>query len=86
MHSRVVIRTFAFTTRIRACFRLWLWLRIVIRLGLLLVGCNDRAHSRRTGFRRSEMIINRIIIFTVNTGLLTGLFAIASLITVSRSS
>ena len=36
----------------------------------------------RTGFRRSETIINRLIIFTINTGLLTSLCALMSLITV----
>ena len=34
----------------------------------------------RTGFRTSETIINRLIIFTVNTGLLTGCTAIVCLI------
>ena len=36
----------------------------------------------RTGFRRSETIINRLIIFTINTGLLTSMCAVMSLITV----
>ncbi|EJC99017.1 uncharacterized protein FOMMEDRAFT_23365 [Fomitiporia mediterranea MF3/22] len=36
--------------------------------------------SSRTGFRRSDNIINRLILFSLNTGLLTGLDAIAALI------
>jgi len=36
----------------------------------------------RTGFRRSDAIINRLILFTVNTGLLTSLCALASLISI----
>lgn len=34
----------------------------------------------RTGFKRSDNIINRLILFSLNTGLLTGLDAIGSLI------
>lgn len=37
----------------------------------------------RTGFKRSDGIINRLILFSLNTGLLTGLDAVASLIAVS---
>ncbi|KAH8109870.1 hypothetical protein DFH11DRAFT_1730779 [Phellopilus nigrolimitatus] len=37
----------------------------------------------RTGFSRSETIINRLILFTINTGLLTSLCALMSLIFVS---
>lgn len=37
----------------------------------------------RTGFKRSETIINRLILFTINTGLLTSMCAIMSLISVS---
>ena len=42
----------------------------------------------RTGFRQSETIINRCIIFTINTGAMTSFFAIMSLVTVrlKRSS
>lgn len=36
----------------------------------------------RTGFKRSETIINRLILFTINTGLLTSMCAIMSLISV----
>ena len=36
----------------------------------------------RTGFKKSETIINRLIIYSVNTGLLTGLVAIVSVIMV----
>jgi len=36
----------------------------------------------RTGFQRSDAIINRLIIFSVNTGLLTSLCALASLISI----
>ena len=46
---------------------------IAVALCLLL-------HSSRSGFRKSERIINRLIIFTVNTGLLTGICAILTLI------
>ncbi|KIM59325.1 hypothetical protein SCLCIDRAFT_1217888 [Scleroderma citrinum Foug A] len=37
----------------------------------------------RTGFRRSNNMINKLIMFSLNTGLLTSLFAIASLISIS---
>ncbi|KAL4075733.1 hypothetical protein J3A83DRAFT_2027255 [Scleroderma citrinum] len=37
----------------------------------------------RTGFRRSDTMITRLIIFSVNTGLLTSILAISSLITIS---
>ncbi|KAH8109883.1 hypothetical protein DFH11DRAFT_893550 [Phellopilus nigrolimitatus] len=37
----------------------------------------------RTGFSRSETIINRLILFTINTGLLTSLCALMSLIFIS---
>ncbi|KAG6333887.1 hypothetical protein ID866_5200 [Astraeus odoratus] len=37
----------------------------------------------RTGFRRSDTMINKLIIFSINTGLLTSILAIASLISIS---
>ncbi|KAJ8695577.1 hypothetical protein PTI98_008167 [Pleurotus ostreatus] len=37
-------------------------------------------HRSRTGFQRSDSMINKLIIFAVNTGVLTSLCAIASLI------
>ncbi|KAF9043237.1 hypothetical protein BJ165DRAFT_1371894 [Panaeolus papilionaceus] len=37
-------------------------------------------HTARTGFRRSDTIINQLIVFVVNTGMLTSACAIASLI------
>lgn len=40
----------------------------------------------RTGFRRSETIINRLILFTINTGLLTSMAAAMSLISVGTFS
>ncbi|KLO11878.1 hypothetical protein SCHPADRAFT_449622 [Schizopora paradoxa] len=40
-------------------------------------------HRSRTGFRRSETIVNRLILFTINTGLATSLCAILALIFVS---
>ncbi|KAI5123169.1 hypothetical protein M0805_000870 [Coniferiporia weirii] len=40
-------------------------------------------HSSRTGFRSSDSIINRLIMFSLNTGLLTGLDALMSLITIT---
>jgi len=39
-------------------------------------------HSSRTGFKRSDTMINTLIIFCVNTGLLTSLCAIASLVAI----
>ena len=36
----------------------------------------------RTGFRRSDSVINRLILFSLNTGLLTSIDALLSLITV----
>ncbi|KAF5346449.1 hypothetical protein D9756_010069 [Leucocoprinus leucothites] len=37
-------------------------------------------HSARTGFKRSDTMINKLIVFVVNTGVLTTLCAIAALI------
>ncbi|KAF8138663.1 hypothetical protein EV363DRAFT_539123 [Boletus edulis] len=37
----------------------------------------------RTGFRKSDMIINQLIMFSIKTGLLTSLCALASLICIS---
>ncbi|KAI9574512.1 hypothetical protein HD554DRAFT_2309935 [Boletus coccyginus] len=37
----------------------------------------------RTGFRRSDMTINKLIMFSINTGLLTSLDALASLFCIS---
>ncbi|KIK01962.1 hypothetical protein K443DRAFT_6495 [Laccaria amethystina LaAM-08-1] len=39
-------------------------------------------HFSRTGFHRTDTIINKLIIFSVNTGLLTSLCAIASLVSI----
>ncbi|KAF7431151.1 hypothetical protein PC9H_006871 [Pleurotus ostreatus] len=43
-------------------------------------------HRSRTGFQRSDSMINKLIIFAVNTGVLTSLCAIASLISASLAS
>ncbi|KAF8798622.1 hypothetical protein BYT27DRAFT_6897122 [Phlegmacium glaucopus] len=39
-------------------------------------------HLSRTGFRQSNTIINKLIIFSVNTGLITSLCALASMISI----
>ncbi|KAJ8515890.1 hypothetical protein ONZ45_g6753 [Pleurotus djamor] len=39
-------------------------------------------HRSRTGFQRSDTMINKLIIFAVNTGVLTSLCAVASLISI----
>lgn len=39
-------------------------------------------HFSRTGFHRTDTIINKLIIFSVNTGLLTSLCAVASLVSI----
>ncbi|KAJ3735531.1 hypothetical protein DFJ43DRAFT_1058122 [Lentinula guzmanii] len=39
-------------------------------------------HTSRTGFRRSDSIINKLIIFSINTGALTSLCAIASMLSI----
>ncbi|KIK02541.1 hypothetical protein K443DRAFT_96699 [Laccaria amethystina LaAM-08-1] len=39
-------------------------------------------HRSRTGFHRSDTMINKLILFSVNTGVLTSLCAIASLISI----
>ncbi len=36
----------------------------------------------RTGFRRSEAVVNKIVLFSFNTGLFTALCALASFIAV----
>ncbi|TRM58826.1 hypothetical protein BD626DRAFT_180211 [Schizophyllum amplum] len=40
-------------------------------------------HRSRTGFHRSDTIINKLIIFAVNTGVLTSLCAVGSLISIT---
>lgn len=37
-------------------------------------------HQSRSGFRHTETMINRLIIFTINTGVLTGICAVMTLI------
>ncbi|KIK04879.1 hypothetical protein K443DRAFT_92257, partial [Laccaria amethystina LaAM-08-1] len=37
-------------------------------------------HRSRTGFHRSDTVINKLMVFSVNTGLLTSLCALASLV------
>ncbi|KAI0049075.1 hypothetical protein FA95DRAFT_962839 [Auriscalpium vulgare] len=39
--------------------------------------------NSRTGFRRSDTLINKLILFTVNTGLLTSIDAVCSLATIA---
>ncbi len=39
-------------------------------------------NASRTGYERSETVINKLIVFTINTGLLTSLCAVMSLVTV----
>ncbi|EIW75988.1 hypothetical protein CONPUDRAFT_169214 [Coniophora puteana RWD-64-598 SS2] len=43
-------------------------------------------HRQRTGMRRTDTIINELLLYTINTGLVTSLFAIAVLITFLGSS
>ncbi|OBZ71785.1 hypothetical protein A0H81_08279 [Grifola frondosa] len=40
-------------------------------------------HRSRTGFKSSDSLINRLIIFSVNTGLLTSICAVLSLVTIA---
>ncbi|KAG2012234.1 hypothetical protein CC2G_012267 [Coprinopsis cinerea AmutBmut pab1-1] len=40
-------------------------------------------HRSRTGFQRSDTMINKLILFSVNTGFLTSLCAVASLISIT---
>ncbi|OCH93576.1 hypothetical protein OBBRIDRAFT_832509 [Obba rivulosa] len=39
-------------------------------------------HRSRTGFKRSDGLINKLILFTINTGFLTSVCAVLSLITI----
>ncbi|EGO27269.1 hypothetical protein SERLADRAFT_413740 [Serpula lacrymans var. lacrymans S7.9] len=41
--------------------------------------------NSRTGFRRSDTIINKLILFSINTGLLTSICAVASLISITAA-
>ncbi|PPQ88744.1 hypothetical protein CVT25_008551 [Psilocybe cyanescens] len=43
-------------------------------------------HLSRTGFHRSDTMINKLILFSVNTGVLTSMCAVASLVSVRRRS
>lgn len=40
----------------------------------------------RTGFRRSDTMINKLILFSINTGLLTSICAVMSLVSVRSKS
>ncbi|KAI0069201.1 hypothetical protein BV25DRAFT_1818183 [Artomyces pyxidatus] len=51
-------------------------------LAIALVLCG-LLHNSRTGFRRSDTMINKLILFTVNTGVLTSVDAICSLATIA---
>jgi len=42
-------------------------------------------HTARTGFKKSDTMINKLIVFVVNTGVLTTLCAIAALISLVAS-
>ncbi|KAJ8096415.1 hypothetical protein PM082_011578 [Marasmius tenuissimus] len=42
-----------------------------------MIGC---LHGKKTGFKKSTDMINRMIIFTFNTGILTSLFSVADVI------
>ncbi|KZP20566.1 hypothetical protein FIBSPDRAFT_742198 [Athelia psychrophila] len=42
-------------------------------------------HKSRTGFKRSDTMVKRLMLFTINTGLLTSICAIASLISIAAS-
>jgi len=48
---------------------------------IALILCSMLQQSR-TGFRKSETVINRLTIFTINTGLMTSLCAVASLVSI----
>lgn len=51
---------------------------------VLIAGCLVfLLQKSRTGFRRSDSMINKLMLFSLNTGLLTGIFAVASLISIS---
>ncbi|KAH0826781.1 hypothetical protein J3R83DRAFT_5196 [Lanmaoa asiatica] len=39
--------------------------------------------TSRTGFRKSHTLINKLMVFSINTGLLTSLFALASLVSIA---
>ncbi|KAH7931261.1 hypothetical protein BV22DRAFT_1027496 [Leucogyrophana mollusca] len=41
--------------------------------------------NSRTGFRRSDTMINKLIMFSINTGLLTSICAVASLISITAA-
>ncbi|THH18031.1 hypothetical protein EW146_g2894 [Bondarzewia mesenterica] len=51
---------------------------VVIALSLV-----SMLHFSRTGFKRSDSIINKLILYTVNTGLLTSIDAVCSLATIA---
>ncbi|KII84151.1 hypothetical protein PLICRDRAFT_371772 [Plicaturopsis crispa FD-325 SS-3] len=53
---------------------------IIIASSLVYILLNSR-----TGFRRSDTMITKLVVFTVNTGLLTSLCAISSLIAIAVS-
>jgi len=51
-------------------------------IALFLCGLLQRS---RTGFKRSDTMINKLILFSINTGLLTSIDAVASLISITAA-
>ena len=83
--SSLPFKTFANLTKIVDLSRS---INILAAIGdVAIAGCLIFLLNRsRTGFKHSENVINKLILFTINTGALTSLFAIMSMVTVSIAS
>jgi hypothetical protein len=81
------IKSLSFTTfaEITSLKRLSITVNALAALGDVLIAAAlcYLLHSSRTGFQRSDTIINKLIVFAVNTGLLTSICAVASLISIT---
>ncbi|KAJ8496903.1 hypothetical protein ONZ45_g12263 [Pleurotus djamor] len=73
--------TFAELTELKA---LSMTVNVLAAAGDLLISASliYLLQKRRTGFKKSNTIISRLIIFTINTGLVTTLCAMASLVSI----
>ncbi|KAF9222065.1 hypothetical protein BS17DRAFT_784363 [Gyrodon lividus] len=76
------IQTFAALTELEALSKAINGVAVAGDVLIAVLLCSLLQRSR-TGFRRSDTMINKLILFSINTGLLTSVCAIASLVSIS---
>ena len=70
-----------YTWLLKFCFSLITAIDTLIAFTLIIL-----LHRSRTGFEKSDNIINRLIVFTVNTGAIPSLLSLLIIIMVSTAS